>query len=62
MEQHGFTCAVVTNGSFGTIRSIDYVYCDRREGSVVKRRWQAALILANDRVSEVHVTTGLVGP
>jgi len=62
MEQHGFTCSLVTNGAFGTLRGVDYVYCDRREGSITQQRWQAALVLVEGKVSAVHVTTGLVGP
>ena len=62
MEQRGFTCSLVTNGTFGTLRGVDYVYCDRREGSVTQQRWQAALVLVESNVSAVHVTTGLVGP
>jgi hypothetical protein len=62
MEQHGFTCSFVTNGTFGTLRGVDYVYCDRREGSIIQGRWQAALVLVEGKVSGVHVTTGLIGP
>jgi len=62
MEQRGFACSMVTNGAFGTHRGVDYIFCDRREGTIVKRRWQAALVLVEGRVSEVQVTTGLVGP
>ena len=62
MEQHGFTCCLVTNGAFGTLRGVDYIYCDRREGSITQQRWQAALVLVEGRVSEVQVTTGVVGP
>jgi len=62
MEQHGFTCSLVTNGTFGTLRGVDYVYCDRLEGSITKQRWQAAIVLVEGKVSAVHVTTGFVGP
>jgi hypothetical protein len=62
MEQHGFTCSLVTNGSFDTLRNVNYVYCDRREGSIIQQRWQAALVLVEGKVSAVHVTTGLIGP
>src|SRR5215471_18132568 len=62
MEQHGFSCSLVTNGAFGTLRGVDYIYCDRREGSITQQRWEAALVLVEGKVSAVHVTTGLVGP
>jgi hypothetical protein len=62
MEQQGFTCSLVTNGAFGTLRGVDYVYCDRREGSITQQRWQAALVLVEGKVSAVHVTTGVVAP
>lgn len=62
MEQRGFTCSLVTNGTFDTLRGLDCVYCDRREGAFTQRRWQAALVLVEGRVSAVHVATGLVAP
>ena len=62
MEQHGFACSLVTNSAFADLRETDYVYCDRREGSMTQRRWQAALVLVDGKVSGVRVTTGLVGP
>jgi len=62
MEQHGFTCSLITNGAFATLRGVDYVYCDRREGSLTQQRWQVALVLVESKVSAVHVTTGAVGP
>ena len=62
MEQHGFTCTLVTNSAFADLRGVDYLYCDRQEGSITKQRWQAALVLVEGKVSEVRVTTGFVGP
>ena len=62
MEQHGFTCSLVTNGTFADLHGIDYVYCDRQEGGVVQQRWQAALISVEGKVSAVRVETGFVGP
>jgi hypothetical protein len=62
MEQHGFTCSLVTNGAFGASRGIDFVYCDKRQGSLTQQRWQAALVLVEGRVSAVQVTTGTVAP
>ena len=62
MQQHQFTCAVVTNGSFGTMEPADYLYCDKSEGGIVQQRWQVALILIDGKVSAVRVKTGMVGP
>lgn len=62
MEGHGFTCSIVTNGSFGDLQGADYLYCDHSSGAAVRRRWQAALLLADQKVADIRVTTGLVGP
>jgi hypothetical protein len=66
MEAHGFQCSVTRNAPFDEARNVDYLYCDlvwsaNDSGLVVKRRWQAALILTNDKVSNIYVSTGLVG-
>ena len=61
MEQRGFACSVVTNGSFAELRGVDYLYCDRSEGGVTRQRWQAALVLVEGKVSIVRVTTGSQG-
>jgi hypothetical protein len=57
---------VTRNAPFDEARNVDYLYCDlvwsaNDSGLVVKRRWQAALILTNDKVSNIYVSTGLVG-
>lgn len=62
MRQHGFACSTVTNGTFGNLRGVNYLYCDHSSGGIVQRRWQAALVLAGGKVSGVQVSTGLVGP
>ena len=62
MEQHGFTCSLIANGTFGTLRGVDYLYCNRHDGSIIQQRWQVALLLVEGKVSVVHVTTGSVGP
>src|SRR4051794_24267338 len=62
MERHGFTCTLVKSGAFDSLRGVDYVYCDRRESAFAQRRWQAALLLVEGKVSAVHVTTGVVAP
>jgi hypothetical protein len=61
MQQHRFTCSVVTNGSFEELRGADYLYCDYSASGTVRRRWQAALVLVEGKVSAIRVTTGLIG-
>jgi hypothetical protein len=68
MEQEGFKCSLAHKESFseeGVVREgIDFLYCDRddRVGVLVIRRWQVALVLSQDSVSEVLVSVGLIGP
>jgi hypothetical protein len=62
MEQHGFTCSLVTNRGFADLHAADYIYCDRRESSITQWRWQAALVFSEGKVSAVRVTTGLASP
>jgi hypothetical protein len=62
MEQEGFECSEVTNGSFVGRDGIDYLYCDRRDGSPVARRWQVAIVHRGGLIVEVLATTGLIGP
>jgi hypothetical protein len=64
MEQHHFTCSVMTNSSFGDLKATDFLFCSHSAsaGWPVVRRWQAALALSDSKVSDVRVSTGLVGP
>lgn len=65
MEQHDFSCSVMTNSGFEDVsKRGDFLYCDHREpaGRPVVRRWQAALFLTNGDVAGVKVSTGLIGP
>lgn len=51
------------HGSFGTESFPDYIYCDYSDsGFPVFRRWQAALVLKDDKVVDYRVTFGLIGP
>jgi len=66
MEQHHFTCSVMTNSTFGDLKGIDFLYCDYREANsqlvpVVYQVWQVALVLADGKISSVRVSTGLKG-
>src|SRR6266567_614408 len=61
MEQHHFTCSMMTNSSFGDLKAADFLYCDRRDPDsritpIVIRRWQVALVLSDGRVSDVRVS------
>ena len=62
MEREGFRCSRIANAAFGERNGLDYVYCDRTEGTVVSRRWQVALVYRDGLVVEVLASTGLVGP
>jgi len=63
MEREGFACSRNTNAEFLDRKGLDYVYCDRSEGSgFVQRRWQVAVIHRDGKVVEVLASTGLVGP
>lgn len=67
MEQHHFHCSMMTNSTFGDFKAAAFLYCDRRVsntqvGASVLRRWQAALVLVDGKISVVRVTTGSTGP
>ena len=71
MEREGFTCKIMSNEkvrirkdraqSHG-VANVDFVWCDRKAGTIVFRRWQVIMNLDNnDQVDGLSVTTGLVG-
>ena len=72
MSDAGFTCKIERNKTFamskgttpiGEVGPIDFVWCDKRQGTPVARRWQVILILdEEDKVKDHSVSTGLVGP
>jgi hypothetical protein len=62
METEGFQCRREANARFLDRDGLDYVYCDRYEGGIVKRRWQVAAVYREGKVVEVLASTGLVGP
>jgi hypothetical protein len=63
MEREGFACSRSTSAAFLDRKGLNYVYCDRSEGSGwVQRRWQVAIVHRDGRVVEVLASTGLVGP
>jgi hypothetical protein len=62
MEREGFKCSSSTNAAFGDRTGLDYVTCDRLEGSEpVRRRWQVAVVHQSGKVVEVLASTGLIG-
>jgi len=65
MQQQGFVCSI-KHGDFqdgsNVVKNTDFIYCDKSEGSIVQRRYQVALVLTDNKVSDVKLSTGLVGP
>ncbi len=62
MEAEGFECRREANSTFLDRDELDYLYCNRYEGGIVKRRWQVAVVYRDDKVVEVLASTGLIGP
>jgi hypothetical protein len=65
MERNNFRCLDQHNALWGDRQKLDYVYCDKEVDAAwpIVRRWQVALVHAgSERVQEVLVSTGLVGP
>ena len=62
LGQEGFACTRKTNADFLDRKELEYIYCDRSEGGMVKRRWQLAVVIKDGRVAEIITCTGLVGP
>jgi hypothetical protein len=63
MEQEGFTC----EPEYKETPPIDYVYCDRIDrdspiSSPVVRRWQVCLVVNKGVITDISVSTGLIGP
>jgi hypothetical protein len=65
MEREGFRCTPTANGEWGERKGLDYLHCDRTDGTGsmwVTRRWQIAVVHADGKVTEVLANTGLTGP
>ena len=67
MQQHHFTCSVMTNSGSGDSKPVVFLYCDRRiadrqANRDVIRRWQVALIVSDGKISAMRVSTGSSGP
>ena len=69
MESNGFVCTWEKNEQFATLpkgqqmihRKADFLYCDREQGWITHERWQVAIVHKNGRVTEVHVSYGIIG-
>lgn len=68
MKQNGFECSVRNDGFIDASKVVNkgvfFIYCDKSQsaGWPVVRRYQVALVLADDKVTEIDLSTGLVGP
>lgn len=66
MEQAGFSCEMENDKPFSAgkryYEHLNYLYCDKERGAVVSRRWQVAIVRQGNNVSDVLVSTGLIGP
>ena len=64
MEDNNFSCKHIKKGEFLEKRNIDFLYCDHEDqkGFLISRRWQIAIILKNNIVEDIQVSTGLSGP
>lgn len=66
LRERGFEVVRMTDASFVEGQHVrehaDFIYGDRMDGCIVKRRWQVAAVLNGDSVSEIVVSTGLEGP
>jgi len=59
----GFSCSAPERSTFGTTDSLSFAYCTARSsGSITFRVWQVAVVDSSGVVSDIRVTTGLVGP
>lgn len=66
MEKAGFQCEMEENSDFmegkKLHKNIDYLYCDKSQKRLVSRRWQVAIVVRTNKVQDVYVSTGLIGP
>ena len=62
MEGEGFRCEPKADARWLDRSHLDYLHCERSDGGVVQQRWQVAIVRIGNGVSEILVTTGLVGP
>jgi hypothetical protein len=64
MRKNEFKCQMRTNASWVDLDNIDYLHCDKHVTArfPVSRRWQVAIVVEKNKIRDILVTTGLVGP
>jgi hypothetical protein len=78
MKNNGFKCEIIEDGRFSDVKedenasgrirqtvyeNVDFLYCDISKGFfIVARRWQVSLVYEQHQVTQISVSTGLVGP
>jgi hypothetical protein len=70
MERQGFSCTLEKQQSFSeqgkTFNDLDFLYCTRSDTSttlsLVSREWKIAVVVQNHLVSDILVSSGLLGP
>lgn len=64
MESNKFECYFMADESFLDERNLNFLFCDlrRSEGLLIARRWQIAIVHKDSVVTDVLVSTGLIGP
>jgi len=59
----GFQCKFVKSGWTNNANdNTEYLFCSRQQATLVKRRWQVAVLPKRGKVIELHSSVGLVGP
>ncbi len=71
MEHEGFSCKIMSDEKIrdlkdtvrrGNSSAVDFLWCDRKAGLIIPRRWQVIMSLdSEDKVESVSVSTGLSG-
>jgi hypothetical protein len=61
MEAQGYTCELIKNGKFNGLNNIDYLDCYLRSSGIGQVCREAALILTEDKVSNIHARTRFTG-
>lgn len=64
MQKNEFKCQMRTNASWVELDNIDYLHCDKHVSArfPVSRRWQVAIVVEKNKIRDILVTTGLIGP
>ena len=68
ITKHGVKVQVLEDSDFSVgsvmMRDIDFLYCDKSKsgGWMIEKRWQFALVYEADKITDVWVSFGLIGP